>query len=377
MRRKQLAILLGTAVLSAAAPAYLADETAGKAEATVEASADSTQAPEGTGTADASGESGEMQTDEPVVEEEAPAEIEEETSDGSEEAEDPDAPDSIDSKSRSDKKEEKTVDEDGLIVDLGIETSDSEDGDPETTLEEMWDDQMHNREFPGFAVDPSRYPPANITANTVILYRFLTKQMGLNHAAACGVLANIQLESNFRPIALGDSGTSYGICQWHNGRFTSLMNFCKARGLDYNTLEGQMKYLEWDLTHGYKHVYRELLKVKNSRYGAYLAGYLFCYNFEIPDQVEARSRRRGNLAMGEYYDKDFDQLEWEMKHNNVLIQGEDWLGLMNTQLSENTVVPEITQEAAAAPEDTAATGEEDAQALPEWQSALGEPSILL
>ena len=82
MRRKQLAILLGTAVLSAAAPAYLADETAGKAEATVEASADSTQAPEGTGTADASGESGETQTDEPVVEEEAPAEIEEETSAG-------------------------------------------------------------------------------------------------------------------------------------------------------------------------------------------------------------------------------------------------------------------------------------------------------
>ena len=31
----------------------------------------------------------------------------------------------------------------------------------------------------------------------------------------------IQHESSFNTQALGDGGTSYGICQWHNGRWTT------------------------------------------------------------------------------------------------------------------------------------------------------------
>ena len=102
-----------------------------------------------------------------------------------------------------------------------------------------------------------------------------------------------------------------------------------------------MKYLQWDLTHGYKGVYEMLLKVKDNKKGAYQAGYLFCYHFEIPDQVAARSQRRGNLAMTEYYDKDFDQLEWELKHSALML-GEDWLGLMPEQGSAAWNVPENT-----------------------------------
>ena len=274
-----------------------------------------------------------------------------------------------------------TVDADGLIEDDGTVVSNSIEGEPEMPLEELWDDQMHNRMFPGFEVDPTKYPPANITVNTVTVYRFLTKQMKLNHAAACGVLANIQLESNFRPLALGDSGTSYGICQWHNGRFSSLMSFCKSRGLDYNTLKGQLAYLEWDLTHGYKGVYTLLLKMQDTEEGAYEAGYLFCYHFEIPDQVAARSIRRGNLARDEYFEKDFDQLEWELRHS-TLIFGEDQLETLDAleQVDEDEQQPLVAISAGEGWEDEAqdvAGVEESEAALPEWQSALGELSMLL
>ena len=49
--------------------------------------------------------------------------------------------------------------------------------------------------------------------------------MGLNNAAACGVLTNIQCESSFNPEVLGDGGTSYVICQWHNERWTRLQKY--------------------------------------------------------------------------------------------------------------------------------------------------------
>lgn len=49
------------------------------------------------------------------------------------------------------------------------------------------------------------------------VFEFLTTELGLNSAAACGVLANIEAESNFILTSYGDGGTSYGLCQWHDG----------------------------------------------------------------------------------------------------------------------------------------------------------------
>ena len=79
------------------------------------------------------------------------------------------------------------------------------------------------------------------------VYDFLTEELMLSNAAACGVLANIEHESNFQPTIFGDKGTSYGLCQWHNERFTALRSFCAALGLSYRTVEGQMAYLRYEL----------------------------------------------------------------------------------------------------------------------------------
>lgn len=143
-------------------------------------------------------------------------------------------------------------------------------------------------------------------SNADIIYTFLTDYMGLNSAAACGVLANIERESGFRPDALGDGGTSYGICQWHDvsegvGRYTSLKNFCSERGMDYTELMSQLYYLEFELKTWYPKVWNALYSVENSADGAYEAGYYWCFNFEVPAKREERSVERGNLAKDKYW----------------------------------------------------------------------------
>ena len=119
----------------------------------------------------------------------------------------------------------------------------------------------------GFSVDPSKYPAANVWENTIIIYQYLTSTMGLNHAGACGVLANIQLESNFNSLALGDGGSSYGICQWHNGRFNNLISFCNGMGADYNTVNGQLQFLSYELEKNYPAVLHYIKNVPDTAQG--------------------------------------------------------------------------------------------------------------
>ena len=158
----------------------------------------------------------------------------------------------------------------------------------------------------GFSVDPSQYPAANVDENTKAIYQYLTTEMGLNHAGACGVLANIQLESDFSPLSLGDGGSSYGICQWHNERFNSLISFCNANGYDYNTVLGQLKFLQTELSSSYPSVLAYIKSVPNTAQGAYDAAYYWCVHFEVPDHTAERAAQRGNLAMNEYFGKSFE-----------------------------------------------------------------------
>lgn len=127
-------------------------------------------------------------------------------------------------------------------------------------------------------------------------YNFFTQVMSLNRAAACGILANINYESGFKPTALGDSGTSYGICQWHNTRWTRLKDWCAKNGKDDTTLDGQLWFLKYELENYYKTVLSTLKGVADSSQGAYDAGYCWCVKFEIPANKEAAGAKRGEYA---------------------------------------------------------------------------------
>lgn len=133
------------------------------------------------------------------------------------------------------------------------------------------------------------------------IFDFLTNEMVLSDAAACGVLANIEHESAFQPTIIGDKGTSYGLCQWHNERFSALRGYCTALGLDYRTVEGQMAYLKYELGNKYTTLLLSLQAIDDTPDGAYRAAYLWCIQFEKPSNMQVKAAQRGELAQGKYW----------------------------------------------------------------------------
>lgn len=150
-------------------------------------------------------------------------------------------------------------------------------------------------------------PRADAAAGTLAverqIYTYLTEEMGLSTAAACGVLANIEHESAFQPTVVGDKGTSFGLCQWHNERWTALRSYCSLMGIDYRTVEGQMEYLRYELGNNYTSLMLTLKSLDNTPEGAYRAAYLWCTQFERPANMEAKGADRGNLARGKYWSR--------------------------------------------------------------------------
>ena len=133
------------------------------------------------------------------------------------------------------------------------------------------------------------------------VFEYLTNDLSLSTAAACGVLANIEHESSFQPTIVGDQGTSYGLCQWHNERFTALRSYCAALGLDYRTVAGQMAYLKYELGTNYQNLLLTLQAIDDTSDGAYRAAYMWCIQFERPSNAQAKAASRGELARGKYW----------------------------------------------------------------------------
>lgn len=150
---------------------------------------------------------------------------------------------------------------------------------------------------------PSKANPFDAGSNEYVIFDFLVNDMDLNRAAAMGVMANIYFESSYRPVINGDGGTSYGICQWHAGRKTNLINWCTEHGLDYTTLQGQLKFLQYELPTRYPSVDNYIRQVENTADGAYDAAYYFCFNFEAPANRTAQSTKRGNYARDTLFPK--------------------------------------------------------------------------
>lgn len=147
---------------------------------------------------------------------------------------------------------------------------------------------------------------ANATSdNKTQIFSYLTKEMGLNSAAACGIMANIEKESNFKPgkIIRDSNGLpSGGLCMWNGSRLNRLKNYCNNNGLNYLSIKGQLSYLEYELgLSQYKHILKYLKNVANNSSGAYDAAYYWCYYFEIPASRGSRSVQRGNAAIRTYW----------------------------------------------------------------------------
>lgn len=112
------------------------------------------------------------------------------------------------------------------------------------------------------------------------IYSYLTNNMGLNRAAAIGIMANIRRESSYNPGSYNGS-QNYGLCQWGGSRYRNLMSYCQDNGLDYTSVNGQMHYIEYELNGSYSGVLSQLQSVEDSADGAYAAGYIFAEQYEV------------------------------------------------------------------------------------------------
>ena len=143
---------------------------------------------------------------------------------------------------------------------------------------------------------------AEVEANKYRIYEFLTLELGFNHASACGVMANIDVESRFDPTAVGDYGTSYGLCQWHNKRYDRLIEWSAENDLDYTTLEAQLLYMKYELDNNFAYVFKRMTNdIVNTSRGAYSAGNYWCINYQRPKDKVKRGDARGELARQKYF----------------------------------------------------------------------------
>ena len=133
------------------------------------------------------------------------------------------------------------------------------------------------------------------------IVQFLDEKMNLNPAAICGIIANILYESNGMPTALGDNGTSYGICQWHEERWQQLINYCNDAGYDWESLDGQLMFLWYDLNCQFPELKNLLDACPDSSDGAYKAGYAFCLSYESPQDSSTKAEIRAAEAMYNVY----------------------------------------------------------------------------
>ena len=119
------------------------------------------------------------------------------------------------------------------------------------------------------------------------------------------MLANIESESSFNPtISVIDTNgkISYGICQWNASRFDDLRNYCSSNGYDYTSIDGQLKFLKYELEHSEKYAFSKVKNVENTADGAYTAGYNWAKYFERCNSVyfEGRAKRARDVYWAKY-----------------------------------------------------------------------------
>ncbi|MGX8773858.1 MAG: phage tail tip lysozyme [Bacillota bacterium] len=178
---------------------------------------------------------------------------------------------------------------------------------------------------------------ADTAANTAAIYKYLTGTLGLNTAAACGVMININAESAMSPINLQNtynakfglsdteytnavdkgkgsyktsSGKSqnfktdsggYGLCQWtSSGRKTNLLNKAISANKSVGDMNIQLTHLNNELQ-SYQQVLTTLRNVPNNAAGAYIAAAEFCLSFEIPANTVNTAASRGKNCLSNYW----------------------------------------------------------------------------
>jgi hypothetical protein len=79
-------------------------------------------------------------------------------------------------------------------------------------------------------------------------YQFFTGK-GYTSEQAAGIVGNLAHESGVNPLAVGDSGTSAGLAQFHNERLTALRQYAASVGKPAGDFQTQLEFIDREL-HG-------------------------------------------------------------------------------------------------------------------------------
>lgn len=115
---------------------------------------------------------------------------------------------------------------------------------------------------------------------------------GWTKEQAAGISANLGLESNFNPAAVGDGGRAYGAAQWHESR---QQQFAKWAGkpIQGSSLDEQLGFVHYELTQGQEQGAGELLrKAKTARD----AGEIVSRKYERPADADGDAAKRAAVA---------------------------------------------------------------------------------
>lgn len=134
---------------------------------------------------------------------------------------------------------------------------------------------------------------ADSASSEQVIFNYLTRELGLNTAAACGILGNMYQESGLDPTA---QSSYYGLCQWSGALTAELMSYCAQAGYDSASIEGQVHFLGTELTGSYSGVLAALQSVPNTADGASQAASIFCQQFEQCGNYDVEIPRRAAFA---------------------------------------------------------------------------------
>lgn len=155
---------------------------------------------------------------------------------------------------------------------------------------------------------PGAYSPNNgtevsidgsVPQNVKVVIQYLMEK-GLSAAVACGIAGNIKHESDFNTAAVGDNGTSFGICQWHYDRGVRMKQMAGAGWA--NNLTGQLDFLWYELQSDSQlnAMLGQLQKLPDNSSGAQQAADIFVRKFERPADPETESIKRQASALQFY-----------------------------------------------------------------------------
>lgn len=115
---------------------------------------------------------------------------------------------------------------------------------------------------------------------------------GWTREQAAGITANLGLESNFNPAAVGDKKRAYGIAQWHEYRQKQFAQWA-GKSIKGSSLDEQLGFVHYELTKGEERPAGNLLRGAGS---AREAGDIISRNYERPEKADLDAAKRAAVA---------------------------------------------------------------------------------